>query len=60
MYENADELDTCFKIIIISIKNEFYGRILKANLRWSPTRAKFCQLIASLCVILSKFDQTQT
>jgi len=24
------------------------GRILKANLSWSPTRAKFYQLIANL------------
>jgi len=24
------------------------GRILKANLSWSPTPAKFCQLITSL------------
>jgi len=25
-----------------------YGRILKANLSWSPTWAKFCQLVANL------------
>jgi len=28
------------------------GRILKANLSWSPTWAKFCQLIAILSVVL--------
>jgi len=28
------------------------GRIIKANLSWNPTRAKFCQLIASLSLIL--------
>jgi len=28
-----------------------YIRILKANLSWSPTWAKFCQLITSLSVV---------
>jgi len=26
------------------------GQIIKSNLSWSPTWAKFCELIASLCV----------
>jgi len=36
-----------------------YGRILKANLGWSRTRAKFCQLIVSLSVILFKLNMTK-
>jgi len=35
------------------------GCILKANLSWSPTRAKFCRLIASLFVFLSQFYLTK-
>jgi len=35
------------------------GRILKANLSWSPTRAKFCQLIASLSLILLQRNLTK-
>jgi len=30
-----------------------YSRIKKANLNWSRTRVKFCQLIASLSVFIS-------
>jgi len=30
---------------------EIYVRILKANLSWSPTRAKFYRLIASLSLV---------
>jgi len=37
----------------------FYGHILKANLSWSPIRAKFYQLIASLFVILFQFYLTK-
>jgi len=32
------------------------SRILKASLSWSPTRAKFCQLIASLSVVLPQLN----
>jgi len=32
---------------------------MKANLSWSRTRAKFCQLIASLSVILLQFKLTK-
>jgi len=32
------------------------GHILNAKLSWSPTRAKFSQLIASLCVLLPQLD----
>jgi len=35
------------------------GRILEANSSWSPTPAKFCQLIASLSVILSQLNLTK-
>jgi len=35
------------------------GRILKANLSWSPTRAKFCQLIARLSVVLPQLNRTK-
>jgi len=35
------------------------SRILKANLSWSPTRAKFCQLIASLSVVLPQINMTK-
>jgi len=38
---------------------EFYGRILKANLSWSPTRAKFCQGTASLFVVLPQINLTK-
>jgi len=44
---------------LISILLYFYGRILKANLSWSPTRAKFFRLIARLFVILSTFYLTK-
>jgi len=37
----------------------FSGRILKANLNWSPTWAKFYQLIASLSVILPQLNETK-
>jgi len=40
------------------IKKQF-GRILKANLSWSPTRAKFCQLIASLSIVLPQLNLTK-
>jgi len=33
--------------------------ILKANSSWSPTWAKFCQLIASLPVILPQLNLTE-
>jgi len=32
--------------------SDFNDRILKSNLSWSPTWAKFCQLVASLSVVL--------
>jgi len=35
---------------------ETIGRILKANSSWSLTRAKLCQLIASLSVVLSQLN----
>jgi len=42
--------------IIMSKKNRLflniYSSILKANLSWKPTWAKFCQKIASLSVVL--------
>jgi len=41
------------------VGNGINGRILKANLRWSPTRAKFCQLIASLSVVLPQINLTK-
>jgi len=33
--------------------NQILGRIRKANLSWSRTQAKFCQLFASLSVLIS-------
>jgi len=36
-----------------------YSRILKANSSWSPTWAKFCQLIASLSVVVSQLNLTK-
>jgi len=36
-----------------------YGRILKANLSWSPTRAKLCQLIVGLFVALPRLNLTK-
>jgi len=41
------------------VKNT-YNHKLKANVSWSPTWAKFCQLIAILSVVLSQPDKTQT
>jgi len=35
------------------------SRILKTNLSWSPTWAKFCQLIISLSVILPQYYLTK-
>jgi len=35
------------------------GRIIKVNLSWSQTRAKFCQLIASLSVLLLQLKLTK-
>jgi len=35
------------------------GGILKANLSWCPTSAKFCQLIASLSVNLPQTNLTK-
>jgi len=35
------------------------SQILKANLSWSPTWAKFCQLITSLSVVLPQLNQTK-
>jgi len=41
--------------------NKTSSCILKANLSWTPTYAKFCQLFSSLSVVnLTKFDKTQT
>jgi len=34
------------------------SRILKANSSWSPTWVKFCQLIASLPVVLPQLNVT--
>jgi len=36
-----------------------YGRILKANLSWSSTRAKFDQLIASLSMVPLQLNLTK-
>jgi len=38
---------------------KFIARILKANLSWSPTWAKLCQLIASLSVVLPQLNLTK-
>jgi len=38
---------------------ELNSRILTANLSWSPTWAKFCQLIASLFVVLPQINVTK-
>jgi len=36
-----------------------YSSILKANSRWSPTWANFCQVIASLFAVLPQLNQTK-
>jgi len=36
------------------------GQILKPNLSWNPIRANFCQLIASLYVILPQLILTNS
>jgi len=61
---NFDVLTTfgCLKLRLLIDCAKFtdsYGRILKANLKWSPTQAKFGQLIASLCVILPQLNLTK-
>jgi len=46
------------------IKTKFHewtnSHILKANLRWSPTWAKFWQLFASLSVVLAQLNLTNS
>jgi len=39
--------------------SSFNSRILNANLSWSPTWAKFYQLIASLSVVLFQVSLTK-
>jgi len=48
-----------FKISDAKKKETSFVRILKANLTWNPTWAKFCHLIASLFVVLSYLKPTQ-
>jgi len=36
-----------------------YSRILRANLSWSPTWTKFCQLIVCLSVVLAQLNLTK-
>jgi len=43
----------CSSRVTVKGKMKFHGHFLKANLSWSPTETKFCQLIASLSVVLS-------
>jgi len=38
--------------------SDFDSRFLKANLSWSPTRTKFCQLIASSSDVLPQLNLT--
>jgi len=44
---------------IIFTQRQFYDCILKANLSWSPTSSKSCQLIASLSVVLPQVNMTK-
>jgi len=46
-------------LIMTCSKFEINDRFLKANLSLSRTRAKLCRLIASLSVILPKFNLTK-
>jgi len=45
---------------ILRLSSKVSSRILKANLSWSTTLAKFCQLIAILSVILAQPDKIET
>jgi len=45
--------------MILELILTVYSRILKANLSWNPTRAKFCQFIASLSVVLPQINLTK-
>jgi len=51
----------CFLLLFkqMQIQPNTYGRILKANFSWSPTRTKFCLLIESLSVTLPQFKLTK-
>jgi len=49
----ADTLENALTQYVLEESATTNGRILKANLSWSPTRAKFGQLIVSLSVILT-------
>jgi len=48
---------------VLYLKHKFfhnnYACILKVNLSWSPTWAKFCQLIASLFIVLPQLNLTK-
>jgi len=44
---------------ILGTEKQIYGRMLKANLSWSPTQAKFFQLISSLYVVVFQLNLTK-
>jgi len=48
-----------FEVLRQASGNQTYGRILKANLSWSPTWAIFCQLIASISDVLPQLNLTK-
>jgi len=52
-------MENRFYFVMKGLPNNSNGRILKANLSWSRTRAKFCQLISNLFVVLSQLNLTK-
>jgi len=44
---------------MLNILIVLYSRILKANLSWGSTWAKFCQLISNLFLVLSQLNLTK-
>jgi len=52
-------LADCYKLYNFVISMKIMGSIIKSKLSWSRTRAKYCQLIASLSVILLQLKPTK-
>jgi len=59
MSKQIDVKSSLIKLTRVVMFFNTYSRFLKANLSWSSTRAKFCQLIASLSVVLPQINLTK-
>jgi len=56
IFTNLQAFATSTKLLHNIARYYTEGRIIKANLSWNRTRVKFCQLTASLCVILLQLN----